>query len=286
MTRHAHGRCTSCIMVGALAPLALVPLVISMPAGAREISLVTSAEAEAFVVNIVAPEGRGPGEVGSGCVVAPNRMPTNQHAVGDADAVTVIFSSSLGCSRSAIAASHARDLALMTCVTGTLPVLRLSSGPCVGEKIDVEPNASGGEFAIRDATLAAFLRNPAAPVPSDPTTSGGEWVWALGAGIILGLALGYALRASVRQLSAASRDPLRKKITTEPGLPAKAGELVVVLHGQYASGGAAAGQPSSELGAVGEGGTELMVVLHPPGPDAPCKCIDPLVGEGTLRDRN
>jgi S1-C subfamily serine protease len=325
VTRQPHGRLRSCVRALALTSLALTSLLLSAlllsaPAWARDNSPVTSAAAS--VVKVVAVQGPGVVEDGSGFVVDQNRILTNQHVVGDADAVTVIFSSGTRRSCPVIAASHPRDLALLNCATGTIPVLQLSSGPYLGEKVAAlghpgggplrvtegsvtnsvpdeagyvtidarlipgnsggpvidtstgevigvgsafDPNASGVDFAIPDATLVAFLHNPPAPVPAGPTTNGGEWIWALGVGIVFGLAAGYALRSRTRRQSNAPRGLFGQVATTQISPSAAPGEPIVILHGLHSSNGTAVGQWSSATERGAESESDIRIVLHPTG---------------------
>lgn len=320
MTRRPHGRLRSCIRALALAPLALTSLLMSAPAWARDNSPVTSAEAS--VVKVVAVQGPGVVEEGSGFVVEQNRILTNQHVVGDADAVTVIFGSGTKRDCPVIAASHPRDLALLNCATGKVPVLQLSSGPYLGERVAAlghpgggplrvtegsvtnsvpdeagyvtidarlipgnsggpvidtstgevigvgsasDPNASGVDFAIPDATLAAFLHNPPAPVPAGPIPNGEEWIWALGVGIVFGLAVGYVLRSRTQRQSNAPRGLFGQVATTQISPSAAPGEPIVILHGRHSSDGTAVGQWSSATEGGAESESDIGIVLHPTG---------------------
>jgi hypothetical protein len=143
------------------------------------------------------------------------------------------------------------------------PVIDTSTGEVIGVGSAYEPNASGVDFAIPDATLAAFLDNPPAPVPTGPTTDGSEWAWTLGVGIVLGLAVGYALHSRVRRQSTSRRHVGRQTVATRTGLSAAIGEPTVILHGRLSSVGAPVAQRSSPTGTEAESGSELGIVLHP-----------------------
>ena len=179
---------------------------------------------ESSVVRVIATGGPGAWETGSGFVVGQNRILTNQHVVGSSGLVTVVFRSGVGRNCPVIGASHPRDLALLNCSTGRLPILQLSNQPYVGEKIAALGHPGGGPLRVSEGSVTNATPDAAGYVTIDaqlaPGSSGGP-VIDTSTGKVIGVA--SALDPDVPGVDFAIPDATLEAFLQAPPVPAPAG---------------------------------------------------------------